>query len=375
MNKEYNNILYFSLINSIGGVESFFYYLVKKYNDYDLTIFYKKGDFRQIKRLQKFCRVVKYNGEKIKCKKAFFNYNIDIIDNVEAEDYYSIIHCDYNHVSFKPIVHPKINHYIGVSKLACDAFEEKTGIKCECIYNPILLDEPKRILHLISATRLTKEKGRNRIIKLGELLDKGRIPYIWTIFTDSPDLIDNPNIIYMKPKLDISSYIADADALVQLSDCESYCYSIVEALMLGTEVITTDLPVLKELGVKDGVNGWICDFDMSNVDVEKIYNTPLNFKYEPPKDTWGEMLVKGKKEYKAENEDMNVVEATEKFSYSRFNELQHLQRYNNKNNIDGILCEGDIFECSDEIMNYLLNNKVTNGANRPLIRVLLYKDE
>ena len=213
------------------------------------------------------------------------------------------------------------------------------------------------------------------MIKLGELLDKGRIPYIWTIFTDSPDLIDNPNIIYMKPKLDISSYIADADALVQLSDCESYCYSIVEALMLGTEVIATDLPVLKELGVKDGVNGWICDFDMSNVDVEKIYNTPLNFKYEPPKDTWGEMLVKGKKEYKAENEDMNVVEATEKFSYSRFNELQHLQRYNNKNNIDGILCEGDIFECSDEIMNYLLNNKVTNGANRPLIRVLLYKDE
>ena len=110
MTKEYNNVLYFSLINSIGGVESFFYYLVKKYNDYDLTIYYKKGDFRQIRRLQKFCRVIKYNGEKIKCKKAFFNYTIDIIDNVEAEDYYSIVHCDYNNVTFSPIVHPKINH-------------------------------------------------------------------------------------------------------------------------------------------------------------------------------------------------------------------------------------------------------------------------
>lgn len=370
-----NNIIYFSMINSIGGVESFFYYLVKKYQDYDITIYYKTGDIKQIRRLQKLCKVVKYTGEKIKCKRAFFNYTIDIIDKVEAEDYYSIIHCDYNKVHFSPVVHPKINHYIAVSKLAADSFEEKTGIKPEVIYNPVVLDKPKKILHLISATRLTKEKGRERMVTLGKLLDNARIPYVWTVFTDSSNLIDNPNIIYMQPKLDISSYIADADALVQLSDCEAFGYSIVEALMLGTEVIVTDLPVLKELGVKDGENAYICNFDMSNVDVEKIYNNPLKFKYEPPKDTWGDTLIKGKREYKVENPDLNIVEATENFTYFKFNELKNIQRYNKNGNKEGTLYEGDIFECTDEIMNYLLNNGVHNGANRPLIRVLLYRDE
>lgn len=371
---EMTNVIYFSLINSIGGVESFFYYLVKKYKDHDLTIIYKNGDMKQIRRLQKFCRVIRYNGQKIKCKRAFFNYTIDIIDNVEAEYYASIIHCDYRYVKFAPVLHPKIQHYIAVSKEAAKGFEERTGIKPEVIYNPIVLDEPKRILHLISATRLTAEKGRDRMIKLGELLDKARIPYVWTVFTDSANLIDNPNIIYMQPRLDISSYIADADALVQLSDTEAFGYSVVEALMLGTEVIVTDCPVFKEIGIKDGVNAYVCNFDMSNVDVEKIYNNILKFKYEPPKDIWGETLLKGKKTYVPQNTDLNVVEALEGFTYSRFNECKNIIRYNSKGNKDGQFYQGDTFECNDEIMNFLLN-VTPNLAGRSLIRVILYKDE
>ena len=354
------------------SVETFFHYLVKKYCNYDIAVFYKTGDIKQVKRLQKYCFCKQYKGEKIKCKKAFFNYTKDIINNIEADEYIEIIHRDVKALGGWDI-HPKIDKFIGVSKLCCDSFKEITGKDCELIYNPVFFDKPQKVLNLISATRLTPEKGKNRIIKLSNMLDRERIPYIWTIFTNDINTIDNPNIVYMQPRLDIIDYIANADMLVQLSDDESFCYSVVEALSVGTPVIVTDCPVFKELGIKNGVNGWVCDFDMSNVDVKKVYETELKFKYEPPKDTWGEELVKGKKEYK-HSKKYNTCQALENFTYTRFKELKDMIRYNQQGNKDGTICEGDIFDCDDEIMNFLLN-KTTNSANRCLIKVLLYKDE
>ena len=370
---EFKNVLYFANINIIGGVESTFYYLAKKYQDYDITILYKTGDIAQIKRLQQFCLCKQYKGEKIKCKKIFFNYSKDIIDNVKAESYEEVIHRDPLAVKEEWKIHPKINKYHGVSQLVCDHFKQLTGKDCELLYNPLVLDKPKKVLKIISATRLTPEKGIDRMKKLGELLDKENIPYLWLIFTNSIDTIQNPNMIFMQPKLDITDYIADADFLVQLSNDESFCYSVVEALSLGTPVIVTDCPVFKEIGVKDGINGWICDFDMSNIDVKKIYNTPLKFSYEPPKDTWGEELVKGKPTYERKN-NLNTLQATEDFTYSRFNELKDIIRYNPNENKKGVLYTGDVFDCDDEIMNFLLNKGNGNKANRSLCRVLLFKN-
>ena len=228
---------------------------------YDIAVFYKTGDLQQIKRLQKYCFCKQYKGEKIKCKKAFFNYSKDIIDNIQADEYIEIIHRDVKALGEWKI-HPKITKFIGVSKLCCDSFKEVTGKDCELIYNPIILEKPKKVLKLISATRLTKEKGKDRIKKLAELFEKARIPYLWLIFTNDVDIIKNPNIIYMKPKLDIIDYIANSDFLIQLSDDESYCYSVVEALSVGTPVLVTDLPVYHEIGLKNGENGFLVDFDL-----------------------------------------------------------------------------------------------------------------
>ena len=164
----YSNIFYFKSINSIGGVESYFYYLAREYQDLDITVFYSEGDEAQIKRLQKMVRVEQYEGQKLKCKKIFVNYSSDgILNNTEAEEYIFVIHADYKNqknLVFKE--HPKINRYIAVSKEVAKNFEEVTGHKAEVSYNPVFLDKPRRVLNLISATRLTEEKGRDRIIKL-----------------------------------------------------------------------------------------------------------------------------------------------------------------------------------------------------------------
>lgn len=317
MEQEYKNIFYFYNINSIGGVESFFYYLAKKYSDYDITVFYTIGDARQIKRLRQYVRVKKYTGGRIKCSKAFFNYSASIINNVDAEEYIQIIHADYKTQGIKPNLHPKITKYVGVSKHVCKTFEELTGKECELIYNPIEIDKPKKILKLISATRLTPEKGKDRIIRLGNLLNQLGIPYMWLIFTNDIDAIDNPNIIYMKPSLDITNYMQEADFLVQLSSCEAYCFSVIESLILGKPVIVTDLPVYKELGLDDS-NSIRLDLNFTEISKNKLLKE-YKFKYEPPKDTWDEILEKGNSNYKEEIKGTTQVKCTTLYDDIYFN--------------------------------------------------------
>lgn len=315
-----NNIFYIYNLNLIGGTESFLYYLCRKYQDYDITVYYETGDINQINRLRQFVRVRKYKGENIKCKKAFFNYNLDIIDNVDAKEYIQILHTDYKEqkMFFRP--NPKITKYIGVSKVVCNRFKEYTGLDCELCYNPIIIDKPRKVLNLISATRLTAEKGKNRMIKLANLLEQNNIPYLWTIFTDDTKFINNPNMVYMKPKLDITDYIANADYLVQLSDKgEGFGYTPAEALTVGTPVIVTPCPAFLEIGVKDGENGFIVDFDMNNINIQKIYESSLKFKYEPKKDTWDKLLVKGESIYKKDFTTMVKVKCIQDYFDLQFN--------------------------------------------------------
>ncbi len=293
------NIFFFRYINKIGGIETFFYYLAKKYQDWDITIYYFDGDIKQINRLKKYVRVKQYKGEVIECDKAFFNFNLDIIDNVKAKEYIQIAHGDYKSMGIKPNTHPKITKCLGVSNQVCKTYKEVTGYDTELVYNPIEIEKPKKVLNLISATRLTAEKGKNRIEKLAKILDENGIPYLWTIFTDDVNAIDNPNIVYMETRLDIINYIANADYLVQLSDNEGYCYSVVESLSVGTPVIVTDVPVFKEIGVNNK-NGFILDFDLNNVPIEEIYKGLPKFEYEPKKDNWADILEKGKSNYKEE---------------------------------------------------------------------------
>lgn len=306
------NVFYFWHINEIGGIETFFYYLAKKYKNSDITIYYRTGDATQLKRLKQFVRVRQYNGEKIKCDKAFFNFNLDIIDNVEAKEYIQIAHGDYKAMGIKPNTHPKINKYIGVSKQVCKTFKEITGKEIELYYNPIEIDKPKKVLNLVSATRLTEEKGKKRITLLAAMLDGANIPYIWTIYTNDKDAIKNPNIVYAKPRLDIIDYIANADYLVQLSDNEGYCYSVVEALSVGTPVIVTDCPVFREIGVNKS-NGFILDFDLKNAPIKEIYKGLPEFEYKPKADSWSKLLAKGASSYQKDLETKVKVKVVKSY--------------------------------------------------------------
>lgn len=305
----YKNVFFFSNINAIGGIETFFWHLAREYKDWDITIVYRTGDPQQIRRLEQFVRVVQYTGQKIVCEKVFFNYNTDIIDSVEAKEYNLLLHADYKAQNIRPLpVHPKINHYYACSDLVKETFEEISGVKVETLYNPFIPEKPRKCLRLISAQRLTAEKGKDRIDILANALTKADIPFTWYIYTNSNSQFANPNIVLCKPKLDIINDIASADYLVQLSDTEGYSYSIVESLSVGTPVIITDIPVAKEIGVVNGKNGFIVPFDMSDLPINEIYKGLPPFEYKPRKDKYNKVLAKGKSTYQDELKEMVTVE-------------------------------------------------------------------
>ena len=88
----YKNIFYLSNLGVIGGVETMQYELARKYQDADITVYYKTGTDEQVKRLRKYVRVKKYNGEKIACDNFFIHYDLDVLDNVEAKEIVRIVH-------------------------------------------------------------------------------------------------------------------------------------------------------------------------------------------------------------------------------------------------------------------------------------------
>ena len=294
----WKNVFYFYRLAPIGGIETFYYQLAKRFYDSDITIVYQTADKAQLRRLKKYVRCVKFTkGSIIKCEKIFFNFNLDIINNVEAKEYNLLLHGVYKKLGLAPPQHPKINNYYGVSQAVCDSFYDHTGKHAKLLYNPFQADKPKKILHLISATRLTPEKGRSRMEKLAAALDSAGIPFQWLVFTNKAERpIENKSIYYMEPRLDITNYIADADYLVQLSNTEGYCYAVAEALTLGTPVIVTDLPVFKEMKIQ----GYTLPLNMSNVPVKEIYENKIKVNWKAPETNWGEVLVAGASTYDGE---------------------------------------------------------------------------
>lgn len=294
----YTNVFYFYRINEIGGIETFYQNLAEKYQDRDITIVYNIGSKEQIRKLSRKVRVIQWkDGMEIACKRAFFNFNLNVIDHIQAEEYIQIIHGDYKSMQIMPNRSPKIDKYLACSRQAAETFEELTGEQCTVVYNPVVSPKGRKALRLISTTRLTREKGKQRIERMAQLLDAAGVTYTWEIFTDDKHAINNKNIVYRKPVMDVWPYVSAADWLVQLSDNEGFCYSVVEALMAGTPAIVTPCPVFKELGL-DSTNSITLDWNFDEIPTDRILAGLTFPEYRPPEDGWSKLLGKTPATYK-----------------------------------------------------------------------------
>lgn len=271
---ELDVVIYHTYIAKIGGIETWLYYIAKKYNVGQITVLYSQADEEQLARLRPYINLIQYTGQKIKCNKIIFTMTISVVPDLYygANERYAIIHCNYNNkFNYEYAKLPAMDKIYAVSETAKKCFEKIQEQEVFTLYSPTEIDKPRKLLKLISATRLTQEKGTDRIQYLSEQLDKKGIPYMWLIFTDRPPEKVSKNIILMKPRYNMSDYIVQADYGVQLSDDESFCLFVQECLKLKVPVIVTDLPVYNEVGITEK-EAYKLNLDMSNLDVDKIYN-------------------------------------------------------------------------------------------------------
>lgn len=292
--QNYQIIIWTKKTFSIGGIETFIYNFCKTfYNQYDILVLYDEIDIKQLIRLSKFVKVSKISDSiKYKCETLIINRITDVAPkNIAFQQKIQMCHtCKMGQSWTIPTDNDTI---VFPSEVAKESFNDKSGI---VIPNPLPEEPTNRALTLVTASRLdTFEKGKSRIIKLCELLKKSNIPFIWLMFTKTKLTSCPDGIIQMDARLDIKPYIKSADYLVQLSDAESFCYSIVEALTLGTKVITTPIDVLSEIGFVDKKTGYIIDYDLKDVDIDTIYankDKTFNYVYDNNKviNSWEKLL-------------------------------------------------------------------------------------
>lgn len=308
------NVLYFPGFNCVGGIETFCYEMGLKYGkDFDLTVIYENGDPNMMRHIGEVMRVIKYRpGDHIVCDVFIFGYGHAILENVEAKEIIQTFHADYICRHLNPAFDPRITKRFGVADNTTLGIREHYdwAVDIETMYNPYTVKKPKKVLNLISATRLTAEKGFDRMVTLANAFDAAGIPFHWTVYTDAPKTFPNKSVAVMPHRLDVLDFIADADYLVQLSDTEGYSYSIVEALSVGTPVICTDFPVAGEQGIVNGKTGFILPMDMSDIPVAEIYKGVKRFKCAPREDKWGEILSPGAGDYEEERKQPVMVRTT-----------------------------------------------------------------
>ncbi len=289
-------IIYISNYNLIGGVEKFVENFCKRMSKhYDVTLLFDMNvNINQLIEISKYVTVQKLiKSEKYKCD-VFINstsWGLEPFDYVIADKYIQVIHADYRHViqnwNFKYKKHRKTTHHVAVGEIVKEAFEQVTPYKIDAIiYN--LLDntfkpKPKlknSVLTLITASRLSGEKGFDRMKILAEVLQNKKIPYLWNVYGDiSTDYQKQivakfkhlPSVKFHGIKVNPYEEINQADYLVQLSDTEGFCYSIYEALQFKTPCLITPFPSGNEQ-ITNGKNGYILPFDMKNIDIDLIVN-------------------------------------------------------------------------------------------------------
>ena len=297
-----NNVIYFPSFNIVGGVETFCYEMAAKFGkDYDLTVLYQNGDPQQMNKIAKVCRTIRITrADKIICDVFIFGWGFDILDNVTANRYIQTFHADYINRHLNPCPDPRVTDRFGVSENTTKGIKEHFdwAKDIKTMYNPYTPKKTKKVLNLISATRLTPEKGFERMKTLCRAFDEAGVPFLWTVFTDQPKVPPHPKMVILEADVEgILDYIANADYLVQLSDTEGFSYSIVEALSVGTPVIATDFLVAREQGIEDGKTGWILPMDMSDIPIKKIVKGVPKFTWTPPESHYETVLVKGKSHY------------------------------------------------------------------------------
>ena len=281
-------VLYFSYIHIIGGIETWIKNLSK---DFTFTLVYDTADKERLEYMKSLgIETIKHVGQSIECdlliRTLFGNAQF------KAKKTMLFVHGDYSKLDMNDIENiPEYDEIYAVSKVSAEGFEKATGLLPKVLYNPVYVDKSIKPLVIGVFSRLSAEKGKKRIEYLIEQLEASKRPFLMLIFTDLPFETNSKNVRFIEPVMNPSGWMEICDYICQLSDTEAGCYTMQEALKIGKPLIVTRLPILEEFGI-DKTNAKILEFDMSNLDIEDLWNIPKVKWQEPISKEWDEIMKK-----------------------------------------------------------------------------------
>ena len=292
--------IYYHKIEAIGGVEKSIIELCRTLSNagHKVTFIFSdiKSDFNMLDRINQYADIkhISYNSDET--YDIVFYETIHRAGEIKALQRKQIINNNWEDCNVNKKMVPICDEYIAVgNECKCQA-ERIINKKIKVVPNIINVEEIKKLsnikiefkndcLTFVTVSRISFEKGFDRIIIMLKELDKKNIEYKWYIIGEGePSIVKQlsqfKNIILLGKQDNPYPYIKNADYLVMLSSREAQCLVMFESLILGTPVIVTDFGTALET-VKENM-GFILKKDMSNLDIDKIVNSKFNFKYKYP---------------------------------------------------------------------------------------------
>lgn len=286
-----DTIFYFPEIHIIGGIESVIENLSRRY---EFSVLYEREDKERLKYFNDLgIETIKYVGQPIECDTLLRVLDGD--GEIKAKKRKLFIHGMY----YEKVDIPEHDEIYACSKTAAEQFEKVTGLKVDVLYNPIELIETTKPLIIGVFSRLSSEKGKWRYKYLIDELKASNKPFLMPIFTDFPFDVDDKRVIMMNPVMNDTEWMRKCDYIANLSNTEAGSITMQKALKLGIPLIVTKLEILEEFGINKD-NAKILEMDMSNLDIEDLWNIPKVKWQEPVSKEWEFMKKKVLREKKEE---------------------------------------------------------------------------
>lgn len=283
-----DTIIYFDNIYKLGGIQTWIMNLAL---EYEFSVLYDRGDKERIHYIESMgTECIKNVGQEIECNRLI-RCMWGKPTNIKTKEIDLVIHGDYRNIVHDDEV-PKHDKVIAVSEEAAKGWKECYGEDAEVIHNPVSIFKETKPLIIGVFSRLSQEKGSWRYKYLINELKKANKPFLMLIFTDLPFEETDKRVIINEPVMNPSGWMQICDYIALLSDTEACPYNALEAMKMKKPMIITKLPVLNEMGINES-NAKILEFDMSNLNIDDLWNVPevKNWK-EPDSKGWEKYMKK-----------------------------------------------------------------------------------
>lgn len=292
---------YYHHINAIGGVEIAMMNLIKAiHDDYNIIVAFSANPTDP----HMLGRLAAYANEVINLSWSDHGVDCDLLltcsiycsqcRRITAKHAFRWLHGSVKEMGLRNPTEIRINEkepekVICVSNESARQFEEVFGRPALTMHNIVDYDgirelaksDPKdfdkSVLNLVTVSRISREKGMERMIKMAQMLEDAGMPYKWRIIGSGFDaayeaLIKkefsaHPSVEFVGPLDNPFPYMLQSDYLVLLSDYEAYALVIAEAISLDTPCVVTNFQVSTEIV---GSNGFIVNKDLSDLDVTRL---------------------------------------------------------------------------------------------------------